>query len=65
MLMRGMVDMRYIPLIYDAINKRIVEHILTCKDCTQGVRCMQYIGLAEVRDSLDFVEGKNNRDQKN
>lgn len=61
----GLIDIKYAGIVYDALNEKIIEHVLTCKDCKPGIRCMQYIGLAEVRDSLDFVEGKNQRDQKN
>jgi hypothetical protein len=61
----GLIEIQHAPAFYDALNERIVEHVVSCNICRPGVRCTQYISLAEIRNDLSFVEGKNQDDQKN
>ena len=52
----GLVEMKHAGIIYNALNERIVEHVLSCSICREGIRCTQYVSLAEVRNDLSFVE---------
>lgn len=64
-MMAGLVEMKDAWKIYNALNVKILDHIFLCKVCKKGVRCTQYISLTEVRNSLSFVERRNNNAQKN
>jgi len=61
----GLIEMRNAPAFYNAINERIIDHVLVCKVCRPGVRCTQYVSLTEIRNSLSFVERRNDNAQKN
>jgi hypothetical protein len=63
--MPELIDMRHAGAIYDALNRRIIDHVLACNICRKGVRCTTYIGITEIRDDLSFVEGKDQDAQKN
>lgn len=60
----SLIDIRDAPAICDIVEQKIVEHLLKCDNCKPGVKCIQYMCLAEIRDILRVVEG-NQRDQKN
>jgi hypothetical protein len=62
MLMRGTVDIRDAPLICKVIEQKILEHLMQCKDCRPGVRCIQYMSLKEIQNSLRVGSSD---DQKN
>ncbi len=61
-MIAGMIDIKDAPKICNALEERILEHLLQCKDCRPGVRCIQYMSLKEIQNNLR-TGGSN--DQKN
>ena len=60
----SLIDVRDAPAVCDVVGQKIIEHLLKCKNCKPGVKCTQYICLAEIRNDLSS-ERMNNVDKKN
>jgi hypothetical protein len=62
-IFKDLVDTKDAPGLYIKADEKVLQHLMLCRDCRPGIRCIEYMSLMAVCDTLIWKGIK--RDQAN